>query len=258
MRAHLAGQALRLLLLLAPPEALHTSKSQPSDRAMNRVESGWSLAVMGSSNSEQSLAVSGSDADLTFAGAKYNEQAADWTWAGFWTSILVGKGSEIESLQNVDPAVEIGVPIWYHGMPQAVTDKTLLSRSDRDWSFSRSKHAALHCRSPLLTLQEASKSQGSPQDVPVLGSSQVKVMFSSLSSGNVKARRMASVNLRYPSAPGFTSKLYVLPSKLTFMTAGAFAPQVGVRVAFQSGSIPSQNSQCVSFLQHRAHHSLNE
>ena len=42
--------------------------------------------------------------------------------------------------------------------------------------------------------------------------------------------------------------LYVRPSKLTFMTAGASAPHVGVRVAFQSGSRRSQNSQCVSRL----------
>ena len=33
------------------------------------------------------------------------------------------------------------------------------------------------------------------------------------------------------------------PSKLTFMTAGASAPQGGVRVIFQSGSTESQNSQ---------------
>ncbi len=42
--------------------------------------------------------------------------------------------------------------------------------------------------------------------------------------------------------------LYVRPSKLTFMTAGASAPHVGVSVAFQSGSRRSQNSQCVSRL----------
>ena len=34
---------------------------------------------------------------------------------------------------------------------------------------------------------------------PVLGSSQVKVMLSSLSSGRWKACRMASVNCRYPA-----------------------------------------------------------
>ena len=45
-----------------------------------------------------------------------------------------------------------------------------------------------------------------------------------------------------------TSKLYVRPSKLTFMTAGALAPHVGVSVFFQSGSMRSQNSQCVSRL----------
>ena len=39
------------------------------------------------------------------------------------------------------------------------------------------------------------------------------------------------------------------PSKLTFMTAGASAPQGGVSVIFQSGSTESQNSQWVSFLQ---------
>lgn len=68
------------------------------------------------------------------------------------------------------------------------------------------------------------------------GSSHVKVMFSSLSSGRLKAFLMASVNCLYPSGPGRTSKLYVRPSKLTFMTAGAFAPHCGVRVFFQSGS----------------------
>ena len=46
-----------------------------------------------------------------------------------------------------------------------------------------------------------------------------------------------------------TSKLYVRPSKLTFMTAGALAPHCGVRVSFQSGSRVSQNSQWVSLLQ---------
>ena len=109
--------------------------------------------------------------------------------------------------------------------------------SIKSWPLSVAQNAAMVRRATVL------------QDVPVLGSSQVKVMFSSLSSGSVKALRMPSVNLRYPSAPGWTSKLYVLPSKLTFITAGALAPQVGVRVAFQSGSCPSQNSQCVSFLQ---------
>lgn len=84
--------------------------------------------------------------------------------------------------------------------------------------------------------------------MPVVGSSQVKVILSSLSSGRLKARLMASVNCLYPSGPGFTSKLYVLPSKLTFMTAGALAPHLGVNADFQSGRRPSQNSQCVSFL----------
>ena len=49
--------------------------------------------------------------------------------------------------------------------------------------------------------------------LPVLGSSQVKVMLSSLSSGRWKACLMASVNCLYPAGPGFTSKLYVLPAR---------------------------------------------
>ena len=39
------------------------------------------------------------------------------------------------------------------------------------------------------------------------GSSQVNVMFSSLSSGSLNAFRMDSVKWRYPSGPGRTSKL---------------------------------------------------
>ena len=40
-----------------------------------------------------------------------------------------------------------------------------------------------------------------------VGSSHVKVILSSESSGRLKARRMASVKSLYPSGPGFTSKL---------------------------------------------------
>lgn len=75
------------------------------------------------------------------------------------------------------------------------------------------------------------------------GSSHVKVILSSLSSGRLKAFRIASVNCLYPSGPGLTSKLYVRPSKFTFITAGAFAPHCGVSVFFQSGNWASQNSQ---------------
>ena len=53
-----------------------------------------------------------------------------------------------------------------------------------------------------------------------------------------------SLNHHQTSRAGLPS-----PSKLTFMTAGASAPQGGVRVIFQSGSTESQNSQWVSFLQ---------
>lgn len=42
---------------------------------------------------------------------------------------------------------------------------------------------------------------------PDVGSSQVKVMLRSLSSGRLKARRMDSVNSEYPAMPARTSKL---------------------------------------------------
>lgn len=49
-------------------------------------------------------------------------------------------------------------------------------------------------------------------------------------------------------SPGATWKLYVLLSKLTFMTAGAVAPCVGVSTLFQSGSSQLQKSQNFSRL----------
>jgi hypothetical protein len=50
---------------------------------------------------------------------------------------------------------------------------------------------------------------------PVLGSSQVKVMLSSESCGRLNARRMASVNCRYPSAPGVVQEDVVAWGRVT-------------------------------------------
>ena len=82
-----------------------------------------------------------------------------------------------------------------------------------------------------------------PESAGAVGSSHVNVMFSSESPGSAKARRIASVKRRYPSGPGATSKEYVRPSKLTFMTAGAAAAPAGASAPFQLGRSASQNSQ---------------
>lgn len=95
-------------------------------------------------------------------------------------------------------------------------------------------------------------------DQPVEGSSQVKVIFNSLSSGKLNAPLIASVNSLYPSGPGLTSKEYVLLSKFTFIIAGASAPQIGVRTSFQLGRCESQNSHLVSRLQDHMRSVLEE
>lgn len=69
-----------------------------------------------------------------------------------------------------------------------------------------------------------------------------------VSGGAIKQQLMLDQRSALKHLVLHTSKLYVRPSKLTFMTAGALAPHVGVSAFFQSGSVWSQNSQCVSRL----------
>lgn len=60
----------------------------------------------------------------------------------------------------------------------------------------------MHIRQPPETHVPSHRTR-----MPDVGSSQVKVMLRSLSSGRLKARRMDSVNSAYPAMPARTSKL---------------------------------------------------
>lgn len=60
-------------------------------------------------------------------------------------------------------------------------------------------------------------------------------------------RAHGHLHASHPS-PGVTSKLYVLLSKLTFMTAGVYEPAEGVSTSFQLGRRLVQKSQKCSRL----------